>query len=88
MQQRARTELEAKTNGEVADWGYERYSNPAAQIAVQSEFLRRQTSAQQEAAAAAVRTAEYSRQSVRYTQLSVIVLVLSALAATLISLLK
>jgi len=88
MQQRARIELEPKALGEVADWMYERYNNPAAQVAGQCEFLRRQTLAQQEAAAAAVETAEFTRRTARYMLWSVVVLALSAIAATLISLVK
>lgn len=72
MQQRARIELESKTGSEIADWMYERWENRAAQIAGQAEFLRRQTEAQQEAARAAVQTAEFTRANARYMLWSVL----------------
>ena len=88
MQQRARIELEGKTLGEIADWMYERWENRAAQIAGQAEFLRRQTIAQQEASAASVQTAEFTRRNARYMLWSVIALVASGASTAAIALLQ
>lgn len=88
MDQPARRQLEGKTLSEVADWMYEKHANPAAQIAGQVEFLRRQTQAEQDASLAAQQTAEYTRQSARYMLWSVIALVLSALVTIAITFLK
>jgi hypothetical protein len=88
MKQQFRTELESKSLSDIADIMYERWDNPAVQIAGQVEFLRRQTQAQQAACDTASETAVATKRNANYMLLSVIVLTVSCVISLLTTVLR